>query len=92
MSWRLTFDSAPSDDKHRHTISGQKSDASNRVASVSLLYPLFGVLVDIGCRVAWLSTSHEATTNTDRQPADTGATHQIVCVCVCVRVCVYVCM
>ena len=58
--------------------------------SVSLLCPLFGVLVDIGCHGGWPSTTHQSTTN-NQQPAnpkaDTEATHQVMmCLCrSCVR-------
>ena len=71
MSWRLAFDNPPINNKQPTTSqpkSGHRSDTSSHDVFVSLLCPLFGVLVDIGCHGDW------PTTPTTHPKADTGAT------------------
>ena len=48
---------------------GHKSDTPGHAVLVSLLCPLFGVMVYIGCHGRWPSTAHQSTTN-NQQPTN----------------------
>ena len=73
MSWRLAFDSPPINNKQPTTSqpkNGHRSDTSSHDVFVSLLCPLFGVLVDIGCHGGWPTTAHQSTTDDQQQPTN----------------------
>ena len=79
MSWRLAFDSPPMNNKQPTTSqpkSGHRSDTSSHDVFVSLLCPLFGVLVDIGCHGGCSTTAHRSTTNNQQPTTNQRPTNQ----------------
>ena len=76
--WPTTAHQSTTDDQQQPTNnppkSGHMSDTSSHDVFVSLLCPLFGVLVDIGCHGGWPTTAHQSTTDNQQQPTNNPPT------------------